>query len=396
MSTSRKPIRFGVIGGGLMGREFAAAVARWCQFDADPKPADHLPVITAICDLNPDMRSWFERNCPIDISTDDYRRLLDSPDIDALYIAVPHHLHEAVYCDAVRSGKAFLGEKPFGIDLEANRRVLDAIAASPDSFIRCSSEIPFYPGAQRAYEMIRDGELGTILDVESGFWHSSDLDPDKPINWKRQVAQCGEYGVLGDLGMHPLHLPIRLGWLPDDVRCILTKAVTTRPKAKGSQERVPCETADNATILSRVRRDGQDFPMTISVKRIAPGHGNTWYLRVNGTRQSVEFSTASPKVLRTMPYPKNGGPQAWCSQDIPYDPAYATTAGGIFEFGLCDAIHQMWAAFCDEFVHGADGMCQTRKYNFGCVTPEETRKQHVILDAALRSHKQEAVVKLDW
>jgi predicted dehydrogenase len=394
--SARKPIRFGVIGAGLMGREFAAAAARWCQLDAGPNPPDHEPVIVGVCDLHPPARAWFERNCPVRHSTDDYTALLHADDIDALYIAVPHHLHEKVYTDAIQSGKGLLGEKPFGIDKTANAAITEAIHAHPQTFVRCSSEIPFFPGAQRIVDMVRQDVFGTILDVEACFWHSSDLNPDKPINWKRQVRYCGEYGVLGDLGMHPLHLPLRFGWLPTDIRGVLSKVVTTRPEAKGSDQRVPCETWDNAAMLTRVKREGHDFPMTVSVKRIAPGHQNTWSLRIAGTRQSAFFSTENPKVLRTLPYPANGGPQAWNVEDVPHDPRYASITGGIFEFGLCDAIQQMWAAFCDELVHGIDGMQQTRGRPFTCVTPEEASQHHVILDAALRSHLQDAVIKTGW
>ena len=396
MSSARKQIRFGVIGGGLMGREFAAAAARWCQLDAGPTPPDHEPVIAAVCDLSPQARAWFERNCPVRLSTERYQDLLDSDDIDALYIAVPHDLHERVYVDCVRSGKAILGEKPFGVDRAANARITAAIDENPKTFVRCSSEIPFFPGAQRIVDMVERGDFGTILDVEAGFWHSSDLNADKPINWKRQVAHCGEYGVLGDLGMHPLHLPLRFGWLPSDVRGVLSKIVETRPKTKGSDERVPCETWDNAALLTRVKRDGQDFPMTVSVKRIAPGHQNTWFLRVAGTRQSAQFSTENPKILRTLPYPQNGGPQAWHVEDVAFDPPYASVTGPIFEFGFSDAVQQMWAAFCDEMLHGRDDMRQAKKRPFYCATPEEARQHHAVLDAALRSHNEDRLVTLDW
>ena len=395
MSAARKPIRFGVIGAGLMGREFAAAAARWCQLDAGPTPPDFEPQITAVCDLNADARAWFERNCPIRLSTDRYTDLLGDDELDALYVAVPHDLHERVYVDAIAGGKAILGEKPFGIDKAANARINDALAQNPESFVRCSSEIPFFPGAQQIVAMVERGDFGTILDVEAGFWHSSDLDPDKPINWKRRVATCGAYGVLGDLGMHPLHLPLRFGWLPADVRAVLSKIVETRPAAKGSADRVPCETWDNATMLTRVRAGGHDFPMTVSVKRIAPGHQNTWFLRVSGTKQSAHFSTENPKILRTLPYPMPGGPQAWHVADVPFAPLYASVTGGIFEFGFADAIQQMWAAFCDEMLHGKDGMRKIRPQPFTCATPAEARQHHAILDAALRSHAQDATVQVE-
>jgi hypothetical protein len=41
----------------------------------------------------------------------------------------------------------------------------------------------------------------------------------KPINWKRQLQFNGEYGCLGDLGLHVLHIPLRYGWQPAAVAC---------------------------------------------------------------------------------------------------------------------------------------------------------------------------------
>lgn len=76
--------------------------------------------------------------------------------IDALYIAVPHDLHETVYVDAIQSGKALLGEKPFGIDKAANARINEALAVS-DALVRYNSESPFFPGAQRIVGMVQAG-----------------------------------------------------------------------------------------------------------------------------------------------------------------------------------------------------------------------------------------------
>ena len=76
--------------------------------------------------------------------------------------------------------------------------------------------------------------------MQAGLWHSSDFDLDKPINWKRQARFCGEIGVMGDLGMHALHIPLRLGWLPSHVGADLQDIVTTRRDADGRQ--VPCRT----------------------------------------------------------------------------------------------------------------------------------------------------------
>lgn len=393
---TQKIIRFGVIGAGLMGREFAAAAGRWAALDVGGASdgLDFRPEITAVCDVAAPMRDWFERNVPaVKTSTDDYRKLLDDPAIDALYVAVPHNLHEQLYTDVIRSGKAMLGEKPFGIDQAANNAINAALAEHPKSFVRCSSEFPFFPGAQRIVERVEQAAFGKIIDVESGFWHSSDLNPDKPINWKRRIPTCGEYGCMGDLGLHALHLPLRFGWQPADLRAILSKLVTERPDGKGGM--APCETWDNGTLFCRVESQEGEFPMAVSTRRIAPGHNNTWFIRINGTRNSAFFTTQNPKILRTLPY-ESGGSQAWHVEDVPFKSAYNTVTGGIFEFGFTDAILQMWACFCDELIHGRDGMIQANPPGgrpFYCVTPQEAAQHHAILTAALTSQKNQAVEK---
>ena len=375
-----KALKFGIIGCGLMGREFASAGARWAHLlEMDVKP-----VIVGVCDTNPSLTKWFTDNfSSVTQSTGDYKTLLENPEIEAIYCAVPHNLHAQFYTEIIRAGKHLLGEKPFGIDRGANQEILNVIAANPNVVVRCSSEFPFFPAAQRIIKYAQEKRFGRILEVEAGFWHSSDLDPNKPINWKRMIAVNGEYGVMGDLGFHVVHTPARLGWIPKDVRAVLSNVVTTRPDGKGNV--VPCETWDNAHLLTCVEHDGYEFPMQLTMKRIAPGETNTWFLRVMGSEFSAEFTTKRPKTLRTLPY-SSGTPQAWFEVDIGYETAYPTITGGIFEFGFTDSILQMWAAFCDE----AAG--KTPK--FQCATPQEVALSHKLFTAALESQRNGSVVRV--
>ena len=74
-----------------MGREFASAVARWMHL----LDLDFTPVITGICDVNPSLFDWFTDNFDsIIVKTSDYQDLLDNQQIDAIYCAVPHNLHQ--------------------------------------------------------------------------------------------------------------------------------------------------------------------------------------------------------------------------------------------------------------------------------------------------------------
>ena len=91
-----KTIHFGLIGCGLMGREFASAVARWCHL---PEMDIRLEIV-AICNrsLTPQKINWYTDNLPtVKQVTSDYRELLANPDVKAVYIAVPHNLHQEFY-----------------------------------------------------------------------------------------------------------------------------------------------------------------------------------------------------------------------------------------------------------------------------------------------------------
>lgn len=371
---AQRTVRFGVIGCGLMGREFASAAARWLHLSEFPVR----PEIVAVCDANLGATDWFSMNVPtVRQATDDYRELLANPEVDAVYCAVPHHLHEELYVAIIHAGKHLLAEKPFGIDLPACERIVEASRAHPDVLVRCSSEFPFYPAVQRIVRMIQEGAFGEIIEVHAAFNHASDLDPNKPINWKRQVPFCGEYGCMGDLGMHVLHVPLRFGWIPTNVRALLSKIVKERPDGKGGM--APCDTWDNATLACETEGG---FPMILETKRISPGDTNSWSLRILGTKNSAEFSTRYPKTLRTMPY-TSGARQAWLSEELGYDPVYHGITGHIFEFGFPDAIQQMWAAFLDEMI--------SREPLFGCVTPEEALLSHRVFTAALESARARTV-----
>lgn len=383
---AQKILRFGVIGLGLMGREFGSAAARWCHL----LNLDFVPQITAICDTNSALFGWFEDNFDtIVVKTNDYHDLLNSDQVDAIYCAVPHNLHQQLYIDIIKAGKHLLGEKPFGIDRAANDAIMAEVNAHPEVVIACSSEFPFVPAAQRIIRYINENRFGKIIEVWAGLLHSSDLDPNKKINWKRMIEVNGEYGCMGDLGMHPLHIPLRAGWHPHSVRAMLSNIVTERLDASGTK--VPCKTWDNATITCDVRHGDQAFPMYIQTYRISPSDTNTWYINIYGTEFSVEYSTKYPKTLRTMEY-KPGGEQAWQTVDLGYEMAYPTITGGIFEWGFSDIILQMWASFCDQLAHGTGKMQQA----FYCATPEETRLHHRILTAALESGKTSSVVTVDY
>lgn len=382
-----RTVRFGIIGCGMMGREFASAAARWLHL---PEMTVR-PEIVAICNrtLGTPKVDWFRDHIPtIRQVTDDYRELLANDEVEAVYIAVPHNLHQELYIAALEAGKHLMGEKPFGIDLAANAAILAAVDKHPDRFVRCASQWVFFPAAQRIGRMIEAGDFGRIIEVNAGYLHSSDLDPNKPINWKRRVEFNGQYGVMGDLGPHVCAIPLRAGWVPRNVRVVLSNIMTSRPNGKGG--RVPCDTWDNASLLCEAHdpASGSAFPLSLKTHRISPGARNDWYIEIYGTQASARYSLSEPNRLDVLEY-SPGREQTWRRIDLGQETAYASITPAIFQFGVSDAILQMWAAFLYELDTG-----RTPSRFAGCVTPWESVAWHMLFTAALESHTSGGTAKV--
>jgi predicted dehydrogenase len=377
MST-KKIVNIGIIGGGLMGRELASALARWFVLIDPPVEARLL----AVADLSEPAREWFRRIPTITQITASAEELIANPEVDVVYAAVPHQLHQQIYLQVIEAGKDLLAEKPFGIDLPAAERI-SAATARTKRFVRCSSEFPFMPGAQKVIRFIQEKRYGKPLEIRVGFHHSSDLDPMKPINWKRQVKTCGEIGVMGDLGMHTIHIPFRFGWRPVRVYAQLQKIVNERPDGRG--EMAICDTWDNAILNTEVLIDRAEVPMRIETKRMAPTETNTWYIEVLGTDAGIRFSTKEPKTLWRY---QRSEDQGWFRVDLGSQSTFPTITGAIFETGFNDCFQQMWAAYLAE----REGQLGDR---FGCVTPDEAVLSHRLFNAALESQKSKSVIALN-
>ena len=372
-------VNVGIIGGGLMGKEVASALGRWFALNDYPVKV----ALTAVCDLDSKALNWYKNVPSVDLRTTDYKELLASPDLSVIYVALPHNLHKKYYTEVLEAGKDLLAEKPFGIDLNAAKEIGET-AERLGRFVRCSSEMPFLPGAQRVIAEVQSGRIGKIMDIKAGFCHSSDMDPLKPINWKRQSQYCGNIGVMGDLGMHVLHIPLRMGWVPKRVFAQLQQIITTRPDGKGGWGE--CDTWNNATLSTTVEVEGDEIPMMLEMKRLAPGETNSWYIEIYGTEGGVKFNTKDTKALWTF---SRGKEQTWQRTDLGFQVAFPTITGSIFEAGFSDCFMQMLAAYFAE----REGLLNDR---FGCVTPREAMMSHKLFESALRSHESKSAVEIAY
>ncbi len=371
----KKEIGFGIIGGGLMGKEAASAFGRWFMLRDFPVNAK----LVAVCDTNQDVLNWYEKIESVEQLTNSFEELLQNQNVDVVYVAVPHFLHHSIYAAVLYAGKDLLAEKPFCINPSEAKSIYD-LAKTLGRFVRISSEFPFLPGPQQLIRDYKKGKFGKIMEVNAGFFHSSDMDPLKPINWKRQVKYCGEIGVMGDLGIHVLHIPLMLGLKPRNVYAQLQKIITQRPDGNGGS--AECDTWNNAILNTTTIVDEEPVPMRLEMKRLAPGELNSWWIEVLGTEGGGKYNSSDTKAYRS--YNRKDGYQ-WQRAELGFSSlGFAVESGGIFETGFPDCLMQMFAAFVAE----REGFLHDRT---GCVTADQAVYSQFLFEAALKSAKNTTV-----
>ncbi len=134
---------------------------------------------------------------------------------------------------------------------------------------------------------------------------------------------------MGDLGMHTVHVPFRLGWKPKRVYAQLQKVYTERPDGKGGT--AVCDTWDNALLHTEVDIDGREVPMRFETKRLAPGETNSWFIEILGTDGGVRYTTKEPKTLWTF---ARGKEQLWQKNGSRFSWTFSHDHGRHFRAGL--------------------------------------------------------------
>src|SRR5690348_9208823 len=103
-----KDLRDGMVGYGFMGRTHSNAFSKVTNFFDVP----YRPVLKAICARNADRAKAFANQWGYERVETDWRKLVESPEIDLIDIASPNDTHAEIAIAAANAGKAVMCEKP--------------------------------------------------------------------------------------------------------------------------------------------------------------------------------------------------------------------------------------------------------------------------------------------
>ncbi len=128
-----------------------------------------------------------------------YEALIARGDIDLIYNALPPSRHCDLAVRAAEHGKAVLCEKPFAMNADEARRMVEAADAAGTLLIE-GFHFRFHPSFLKFEQIIKSGKIGEIEHI-SGVFNVHIPDRDGEL---RYIPELGG-GALMDLGCYPLH-----------------------------------------------------------------------------------------------------------------------------------------------------------------------------------------------
>jgi predicted dehydrogenase/aryl-alcohol dehydrogenase-like predicted oxidoreductase len=154
--TATTPIRWGILGPGGIAQAFAGGVA-----------ASRTGKLIAIGARNP-AKPGLAESFPGARIVDGYEALLADPDIDAVYIAIPHPGHAQWAIRAAEAGKHVLCEKPLALTaFEADAMIHAARKAG--TFLGEAFMYRLHPQTLKLVELVKSGVIGDIRMIKSSF-----------------------------------------------------------------------------------------------------------------------------------------------------------------------------------------------------------------------------------
>lgn len=179
-------VRIGIIGAKFAG-DFHAQ-----SWEGVPETRIH-----AIADIDSEARGNFASVHKVKKTYDDYKKLIEDPEIDIVDICLPNFLHAEVAIAAMEAGKDVICEKPFATTLEDGERVVAVQKKTGQKYFYAEDWI-FAPALVRAKKILEEGGIGKAIYLRGKEVHNGSHSP-----FAQKIKFCGG-GSLIHLAVHPI------------------------------------------------------------------------------------------------------------------------------------------------------------------------------------------------
>jgi predicted dehydrogenase len=191
-------VNFGVIGAGTWGRKIITTLGKMSNTDQFKNAK-----VTAICDSYPAALKKAANAVAGAQDLDDYKKLLAMPEVDAVVVATPTHLHRDIVIDALQAGKHVYSEMPLAGSIDDAKAIARAAQGAFKQFFqaglveRASPQRHFIQGFFRAGALARHVFVRAQSHAKNS-WRKTDSNAAraKELNWRLDAATST--GLMGE------------------------------------------------------------------------------------------------------------------------------------------------------------------------------------------------------
>jgi predicted dehydrogenase len=204
-----EPLRWGLIGSGQIASDFA-----------DDLTLTDSGRVVAIGSRSQESADRFADKFDIPNRHASYEALVADPAVEVVYVGTPHPMHYANALLALEAGKPVLVEKPFTMNADEARRLIDR-ARSEGLFLMEAMWTRCLPHIVEIGRLLADGALGDIVTVMADHGQFFPKDPASRL-FARELGG----GVLLDCGVYPVSFASMVLGKPARVVALITPAFT--------------------------------------------------------------------------------------------------------------------------------------------------------------------------
>lgn len=269
-------IRVAVLGAsGWMGRVHTMAWATYPHFFTDARRAR----IVALVAPNP--TADLAARAPGARILQDWRDVVNDPEVDLVDICLPDNLHHQVAKAALLAGKHVYCEKPLA-DTAREARELADLARAKGVITRVGHAFPRNPVHDLARDILRSGEIGEIT-LFKGCQHVDVFgDPMAPFMW-RADGKLAPTGIVGDTGSHVFSF---MEFLVGRVSSLIADNLIVTPRRPTSGGWAEVSNPDATQMLCRFESGAAGI---VDFSRVATGRKFRQAYEIYGTKGSIVF-----------------------------------------------------------------------------------------------------------
>jgi len=225
--STRPRLGIGVIGFGWMGQAHSRSAARISSLFPDRRFDTDL----IVCGDNvPARQAEAVDGFGFREATADWRKVIEHPDVDVVYVTAPNMMHEELAIAAAEAGKAVFCEKPVGGKPDQTVRV-EAAARRAGVVTGVGYNYRWAPLVRHAKHLIESGRLGQITNYRGRFFSMYGADPMGLLSWRFSIDEAG-YGVSSDILSHAVDLATMLVGPVSSVSGTMETFIKERPLPK--------------------------------------------------------------------------------------------------------------------------------------------------------------------